>query len=277
MSTATTKTAAPAATEPEREGALEVIPVPLLRDNYAYLLPDRESHTAVVVDPSEAAPIEDALAEHGLELAAIWCTHHHWDHVGGVPALVRAHPGVAVLGSEHDLAQANIEHQTRGLRDQDVVAHAGVHFEVLSIPGHTLGAIAYAGGGVVFTGDTLFCAGCGRVFEGTMPMMRASLARLAALPGETKIYCGHEYTAKNLEFAHLVEPQEGAIRARLDQVRAARAERRPTVPATIAEELATNPFLRWSAPAVRDFARNRGPAETDDEVFARVREAKDGF
>jgi hydroxyacylglutathione hydrolase len=255
----------------------EVIPVPLLRDNYAYLLVDRDASTAVVIDPSEADPVLDALAEHGLDLAGIWCTHHHHDHVGGVPGLLRAHPGVPVLGSEKDMARKTIEHQTRGLRDQDVVQHAGVSFEVLTIPGHTLGAIAYVGGGAAFTGDTLFLAGCGRVFEGSMPMMRASLARLRALPPETKIWCGHEYTEKNLEFAHVVEPQEVAIRARLDAVHALRAEGRSTMPGTIAEELTTNPFLRWDCAAVRTYAASRGPAETDDEIFAQLRVAKDSF
>lgn len=256
---------------------LEVIPVALLRDNYAYLIVDRDAHSAVVIDPSEADPVLDALAEHGLELAGIWCTHHHWDHVGGIAGLLRAHPGIPVVGSEHDLRKKHIEHQTRGVGDHDLVSHAGVSFEVLAIPGHTLGAIAYVGGGSVFTGDTLFVAGCGRVFEGTMPMMRASLARLRALPAETQVWCGHEYTQKNLEFAHVVEPQEVAIRARLDAVIATRSEGRPTVPSTIAEELATNPFLRWDCSAVRAYAASRGAAADDDEVFARIRAAKDAF
>ncbi|MDQ3033932.1 MAG: hydroxyacylglutathione hydrolase [Myxococcota bacterium] len=256
---------------------IEVIPVPLLRDNYAYLIADRAAGTAVVIDPSEADPVLDALASEGLDLAGIWCTHHHWDHVGGIAGLLRDHPSIPVLGSEHDLAQKNIEHQTRGLRDQDVVQHGGVSFEVLAIPGHTLGAIAYVGGGDAFTGDTLFLGGCGRVFEGTMPMMRASLARLRALAPETHIWCGHEYTQKNLEFARVIEPQESAIRARLDAVSAARTEGRPTIPGTIAEEKTTNPFFRWDAPAVRKFAESRGPAATDDEIFARLREAKDSF
>jgi hydroxyacylglutathione hydrolase len=256
---------------------IEVIPVPLLRDNYAYLIVDRAAGAAVVIDPSEADPVLDALAAEGLVPAAIWCTHHHWDHVGGVSGIVRAHPGIPVLGSEHDLQKKNIEHQTRGLRDHEVVEHGGVSFEVLAIPGHTLGAIAYVGGGAAFTGDTLFVAGCGRVFEGTMPMMRASLARLRELPPETHVWCGHEYTLKNLEFAFVVEPQESAIRARLEQVSATRAEGRPTVPSTIAEELTTNPFLRWDAPAVRAYARSLGAAESDDEIFARLREAKDSF
>ena len=148
---------------------------------------------------------------------------------------------------------------------------------MLAIPGHTLGAIAYVGGGAAFTGDTLFVVGCGWVFEGTMSMMRVSFEWLRALLRETRIWCGHEYTQKNLEFALVVEPQEVAIRARLDAVVAMRAEGRPTVPSTIAEEVATNPFLRWDCSAVRAYAASRGPAEDDDEVFAQIRAAKDSY
>lgn len=256
---------------------LDVIAIPLLRDNYGYVLADRARGTAVVIDPSEADPVQRLLDAEGLALAAIWCTHHHWDHVGGIPGLLAKTPGAEVLGSAHDLRSGNIQGQTRGLADGERVEHGGVAFEVITIPGHTMGAIAYAGGGMVFTGDTLFLGGCGRVFEGTMPMMRASLARVAALPGETRVYCGHEYTVRNLEFARVVEPGEPAIEARLAAVTAARASGRPSVPGTIAEELATNPFLRWSSSAVRAFAASRGDAGSDDEVFARVREAKDAF
>lgn len=256
---------------------VEVIPVPLLQDNYAYFIADRASATAVVVDPSEADPVLAALARERLVPVAIWCTHHHWDHVGGVPGLVKAHPELAVVGSAYDHEHRRIEHQTRGVREGDTLEHGGVTFEVISIPGHTLGAIAFVGGGAAFTGDTLFTGGCGRVFEGTMAMMRSSLARLSALPPETRVWCGHEYTTRNLEFAAMIEPQETAIRSRLETVRALRDEGRPSVPGTIAEELTTNPFLRWDAPAVRSYAQSRGPAASDDEIFARIREAKDTF
>lgn len=256
---------------------LDVITIPLLRDNYGYLLADRARGTAVVIDPSEAEPVQRALEAEQLALAAIWCTHHHWDHVGGIAELVARWPGIEVLGSDHDARSSHIDGQTRGLADGERVEHGGVTFEVIAIPGHTLGAIAYAGGGMVFTGDTLFLGGCGRVFEGTMPMMRASLARLAGLAGETRVYCGHEYTMRNLDFAQHVEPGERAIAERLEEVSAARAAGRASVPGTLAEELGTNPFLRWSSSAVRAFAASRGAADSDDEVFARVREAKDSF
>ncbi|UJR83770.1 hydroxyacylglutathione hydrolase [Sandaracinus amylolyticus] len=256
---------------------LEVLTVPLLRDNYGYLLVDRDAGRAVAVDPSTHEAVLELLDRERLALDAIWCTHHHWDHVGGIPGLLARFPDAAVLGSAHDATNANIGQQTRGLADGEIVEHGAVRFEVLAIPGHTLGAIAYAGGGMVFTGDTLFLGGCGRVFEGTMPMMRASLARLRALPPETRVYCGHEYTKRNLEFARVIEPNDAAIAARLEAVTATREEGRVTVPATIADELATNPFLRWDSNAVRTYAKSRGEADTDDEVFARLRQAKDAF
>lgn len=253
--------------------AIEVLPLPVLRDNYAYLIVDRASGSAVVIDPSEAAPVRDALAREGLALAAIWCTHHHWDHVGGVKEL----GAPEVIGSAYDAEHGRIEGQSRGVREGEVLEHGGARFRVMEIPGHTLGAIAFVGEGHAFTGDTLFLGGCGRVFEGTMPMMRTSLAKLRALPDETRVWCGHEYTQKNLEFAHAVEPSEPAIGARLTAVAAMRHENRATVPGTIAEERRINPFLRWEVPAVRAFAAARGPAADDDQVFARIREAKDGF
>lgn len=257
--------------------SIDVIPVPALKDNYAYLVADRASGRAVVVDPSEAAPVRAALAREALSLAGIWCTHHHWDHVGGVAELAASAPGLEVIGGAHDAAEKRIAGQTRAVREGDTIDWGGVAWRVLDIPGHTLGAIAIVGGGHAFTGDTLFLAGCGRVFEGTMPMMRASIAKLRALPDDTSVWCGHEYTERNLEFAHAVEASEPAIATRLHQVRGTRAEGKPTVPGSIAEEKRINPFLRWDAPAVRAFAASRGPAATDDEVFARIREAKDSF
>lgn len=260
---------------------LEVLPVAALRDNYAYLIVDRERGAAVVVDPSEAAPVEAALSREKLRLEAIWLTHHHWDHVGGIDALVeaRAQSGepLPVVGGAYDLAQGRISKQTRAVSEGDEVAFGGVAFRVLEIPGHTMGAIAWLAGDLLFTGDTLFLGGCGRVFEGTMPMMRESLAKLAALPPTTRIYCGHEYTEKNLEFAASVEPHEAAIAARIEAVRVLRASGRPSVPGLLADELRTNPMLRWESPAVRAFAANRGAASDADEIFARVREAKDEF
>lgn len=261
----------------EPRALLEVVVVPCLRDNYAYLLIDRARGEAIVVDPSEAAPVEAALRREGVTLVGIWCTHHHLDHVGGNAELLAHRPDLTVLGSVHDANEKQIPGLTRALSDGDEVLFGAHAFSVIAIPGHTLGAIAYVGAGMAFTGDTLFSGGCGRVFEGTMPMMRQSMARLSALPPATRIYSGHEYTVKNLEFAKVVEPHEPAIDARLSAARALREAGRETVPSTLDEELRTNPFLRWSSPAVRAFAAQHGAATNEDEVFARVREAKNAF
>jgi hydroxyacylglutathione hydrolase len=256
---------------------LEVVPVPCLSDNYAYLLIDRDTATAIVVDPSEAGPVERALIEEGVALVGIWCTHHHFDHVGGNVDLSAAHPGIAVLGSAHDAQAQQIPGLTRAFGDGEEVLFGARSFSVMSIPGHTLGAVAYVGEGLAFTGDTLFSGGCGRVFEGTMSMMRGSMQKLMGLPPSTRIYSGHEYTVKNLEFAKAVEPGAEAIEARLSASRAQREHGEPTVGAPLADELATNPFLRWDSPSVIAYAQKRGDAGDPDEVFARIREAKNSF
>lgn len=262
-----------------REAAMPIDfePVPLLEDNYAYFLIERASRRAVVVDPSEGAPVLERASALGLTLTAVWATHHHLDHVGGVDAIVRALGPLEVVGSHHDQKEGRIPHQTRALGDGESLSFGGETFRVLDIPGHTLGAIAFVGAGLACTGDTLFCAGCGRVFEGTMPMMRASLEKLSQLPDTTRILCGHEYTVANLAFAHHVEPNNQAVAARLERARETRAKNVPTIGSTIAEERATNPFLRWSSPEVRAFAAAKGDASSDDEVFARIREAKNAF
>ena len=257
----------------ERARQVDITPIALLSDNYAYVMTFAPHREAIVIDPSEEGPVTAFLHANGLTLGAIWCTHHHFDHVGGVPALKKVWGDVPVLGSAFDLANKRIEGQTLGLEDGERIELLGRVFSVVNVPGHTLGAIAYVGEGNVFTGDTLFLGGCGRVFEGTMPMMRASLMRLAALPSETRVWVGHEYTAKNLEFAMHVEPANADAKARLERVRASRASMTPTVPGTIGEERATNPFLRSEEDALRAFANAASP----DEVFAVVRAAKDSF
>jgi len=252
-------------------------PIALLRDNYAYLLVERETRRAVVVDPSEGKKVLDVVRAREVELEAIWCTHHHPDHVGGVEEIVSALGAIDVAGSRYDREHGRIPRQSRVLDEGDAITLGESRFSVLAIPGHTLGAIAYVGEGLALTGDTLFSGGCGRVFEGTMPMMRASRAKLAALPDQTRVLSGHEYTVKNLEFAQRVAPEEKAIASRLASARDLRASLKPTVGDTIALERATNPFLRWASPAVRAFAATHGEASSDDDVFARVREAKNSF
>ena len=247
---------------------MRVIPVACLRDNYAYLVV--QEGRAAVVDPSEAAPVLGAVARDGVELVEIWLTHHHWDHVGGIEALVDQGGIGAVRGSAYDHGQGRIPGQNAALSDGDRFDFFGAAVDILEIPGHTLGAIAYLTNGNLFSGDTLFIAGCGRVFEGTMEMMSQSLAKLRDLPGDTRVWCGHEYTVNNLRFAKTVEPHNDRIDLALEQATRARAEGAYTVPGRIDRELATNPFLRFDVPEV---AQDRDPVAS----FAAIREAKDRF
>ena len=247
---------------------MRIVPVPCLKDNFAYLVIDGDGRCAVV-DPGEAAPIEAALVREGTELAAIWATHHHHDHVGGVAELVARHGGIEVVIGKTDAGKT--AHVTRTVHDGDEVVLGALRARCIHNPGHTLGAITFVVEGCAFTGDTLFGGGCGRVFEGDPAMMHASLMRLAALPPETKVYFGHEYTAANLKFAAAVEPDNAAVAER------ARTLATPSTPSTIAEERATNPFLRSAEPAVIAAAGRRGAAGDPVSVFAAVRSWKDVF
>lgn len=249
--------------------------IPALRDNYVWLLKG-EGDRAVVVDPGEAQPVLDRLETEGLTLAAILVTHHHWDHTRGIAALA-ARFEVPVYGPAAD----EIDAVTVPLRDGDRIALAeiGWELEVLSVPGHTRGQAAYYGGGAVFTGDTLFSAGCGRLFEGTAAQMWASLERLRALPARTRMYCGHEYTQANLRFAAEVEPDNPAVVRRRAWVDAERAAGRPTLPSTMGEELEFNPFLRADVDSVRQAAERKTGRSlpTPVAVFAALREWKDNY
>jgi hydroxyacylglutathione hydrolase len=256
---------------------MQVTVVPCLTDNYAYVLLAPGSKRAVVVDPSESEPIERALDRLGVTLGAILATHHHVDHVGGNSALVQRFPGVKVFGYVSD--RGRIPAQTDFVEHGATVNVEGLSFRALHIPGHTLGALAYAGEGAVFTGDTLFAAGCGRLFEGTPAQMYASLnVTLAALPETTLVYCGHEYTASNLRFAAHMEPENAAVTAKAARVAEQRARGEATVPSTLAEERATNPFMRVDSPAIIErvsssLSGDRSPAA----ILGAVRAAKDRF
>jgi hydroxyacylglutathione hydrolase len=253
-----------------------IIPIPAFTDNYIWLIGD--GRHAAVVDLGDAAPVFAHLARHGLELCAILTTHHHNDHVGGNRALLERFD-VPVFGP----AGESIPGRTQALREGDsfTVPSLGLALSVLDIPGHTAGHIALVGGSepLVFCGDTLFAAGCGRLFEGTPAQMWQSLGKLAALPPATRVYCGHEYTLANLRFAQAVEPDNPQLAARVARDGAVRARGEPTVPSTIADERATNPFLRAAVPAVRAAAEAHAGHALPDAVasFAVLRQWKNEF
>lgn len=253
---------------------LDLVTIPCLSDNYAYLLHDAESGQTACVDVPDAAPILAALHGRGWKLADILLTHHHDDHTQGAAAL-RAATGARVMGAAadaHRLPPLDVS-----LAAGQAVTVCGEAVTVIDVSGHTVGHIAFyfAETGVAFTGDSLMAAGCGRMFEGTAPMFHASLMRLAALPDDTLIASGHEYTAANLRFALSLEPDNPALILRAEGVAAARAEGLPSVPSRLSEERATNPYLRVSDPALK--ARMGLPGAADTEVFAAIRAAKDKF
>ncbi|MCE3262503.1 MAG: gloB [Pseudoduganella sp.] len=258
---------------------VSVLTVPAFKDNYLWLVHD--GHNAAVVDPGDAAPILAALQELGLVLTAILLTHHHADHIGGVPALLERFQ-VPVFGPRHD----GIAAVTVPLGEGDRIEVPGLRLplRVLDVPGHTRGHIAYVrddgGEPWLFCGDTLFAGGCGRLFEGTPAQMAASLDKLAALPEATKVFCAHEYTLSNLRFASAVEPGNAALRARVAADTATRERGQPTVPSTIAVERATNPFLRYREPEIAAHLRAAGKlhgGEAPVAVFAALREWKNNF
>jgi hydroxyacylglutathione hydrolase len=250
---------------------LEVVPVAAFKDNYVWTL--RNATHAAVVDPGEARPVLEYLAREKLALAAILATHHHADHVGGIAELLRKWP-VPVYGPKREPIATLTHPVAEG--DTVKIAPLAIEFRVLDIPGHTRAHIAYYGAGALFCGDTLFACGCGRLFEGTAEQMYASLEKLRALPDDTKVYCGHEYTLANIGFAKGVEPRNAALTARESRDRALRQAGRPTVPSTLRDEKATNPFLRCTEPAVVESVnRYLGTRVSDPvRVFAAIRDWK---
>lgn len=256
---------------------LDVRPIPAFRDNYIWLLRGPlDPRAAAVVDPGDAEPVLRRLADDGLELRAILATHHHADHVGGVPQLV-AETGAPVFGPARERAPEGSTRVAQG--DRAPLGPLGLEFAVLDVPGHTAGHVAYVGHGAVFCGDTLFSAGCGRLFEGTAAQMLSSLDALASLPDDTRVFCGHEYTESNLRFARAVEPGNADVADYAVKASEMRASGRPTLPSTIGLEKRVNPFLRSRNQNVRMSAeRHAGRAlATPVEVFAEIRSWKDGF
>jgi hydroxyacylglutathione hydrolase len=256
---------------------LQIVPVRAFKDNYVWTL--RNASHAAVVDPGEAAPVLDYLAREKLELAAILATHHHADHVGGIAEILERHRGrgIPVFGPRGEPIPTLT--QPVGGGDRVSIPQLGVEFSVLDIPGHTRAHIAYYGAGSLFCGDTLFACGCGRLFEGTAEQMFASLDKLARLPEETKVYCGHEYTLANIGFAKAVEPGNAALLRREERDRGLREAGRPTLPSTLGEEKATNPFLRCLEPAVVDSVNKYLGSRVSDpvRVFAAIRDWKNKF
>lgn len=264
--------------------AIQVTPIPAFSDNYLWLLHNESN--AAVVDPGDAEPVLRHLDTHALKLTAILVTHHHGDHIGGLPALLKRF-NVPVFGP----AGENIPGLTQRLADGDeiTVPGLGIQFKVFDVPGHTAGHIAYYhsaqpdhpedGGGLLFCGDTMFACGCGRLFEGTAEQMTRSLDKLAHLPGDTRMYCAHEYTLANIRFAEAVEPDNADLLRRKEVETGKRAQGVPTVPSTIALERATNPFLRWHSPSVKASAERAAghPLTAPHEIFGALREWKNHF
>jgi hydroxyacylglutathione hydrolase len=256
---------------------VEVHLVPCLKDNYAYLLHRPGSADAIVVDASEEAPVVAALGRLGLNPVAILATHHHLDHVGGNEGLLARYPSLRVYGYRTD--RGRIPGQTDFLEDAQELEVAGIGVKALHIPGHTLGALAYVAEGAAFTGDTLFAAGCGRLFEGTAAQMYESLnLKLGALPDDTRIYCEHEYTMSNLRFAETLEPNNPEIAKKLAWAKAAREQGQATLPSTMREERLTNPFLRVAERDIVEGVETRLAQDRSPQaVLAAVRAMKDAF
>jgi hydroxyacylglutathione hydrolase len=257
---------------------MQVIRLPALSDNYIFLLHAANQETAAVVDPAEAQPVLRCLEELGAELVAIFNTHHHMDHVGGNRQLIQRFPNVRVYGGAED--RGRIPGQQVFCVEGDKVKFADRIGEVLFIPGHTRAHIAYyfppeleGETGELFCGDTLFAGGCGRLFEGTPTQMVDSLSKLRALPDNTRVWCAHEYTLKNLQFALIVDSENPDLQTRYAEVQEARRHLEATVPSRLGVEKRTNPFLRWEEPVLQTAVKSNEPVQT----FARLRGMKDRF
>jgi hydroxyacylglutathione hydrolase len=252
---------------------MHLLPLPAFDDNYIWTLRD-EAGNALVVDPGEAGPVLSAAAD-GLKPVGILLTHHHHDHIGGVDELLERWPSLPVIAPDDE----RITVASRRVGDGDRVQVGEWGFDTLTVPGHTVSHIAFHGHGLLFCGDTLFSLGCGRLFEGTPAQMLDSLEKLSALPGDTRVCCGHEYTLSNAAFARVVEPDNPALMRRIEEAQAMRQSGRPTLPSSLAAECEAKPLLRIDAPAVRAaiVGQTGHPIHSRVEAFAALRRWKDGF
>lgn len=250
-------------------------------DNYIWLIvsdseKDTEPRPVIIVDPADEDPVFEKIEHENLRPVAILCTHHHWDHVGGASDIARRFD-IPVYGP----AEENIPAVTHPVRDGNTVSvpETGLQFQILSVPGHTKGHIAYYTDTMLFCGDTLFSAGCGRLFDGTAKQMLSSLNKIAALPDETRIYCAHEYTVDNLRFATTIDPENENLRHYTEQANDLRQRDQPTLPSTLALEKDINPFLRTGINAIKHATEKHCGSQLEDEVavFAELRRWKDGF
>ena len=257
---------------------MEIKRIPVLSDNYVFVLSDPQRKIAAVVDPAIAEPVIDYLQSIDAQLVAIFNTHHHSDHVGGNKKLVAKFPNLCVYGGVED--RGRIPHQQVYLHEGDTVEFCDRTAQVFFIPGHTRGHIAYyfppleaEGTGELFCGDTIFAGGCGRLFEGTPAQMVNSISKLRQLPDRTRVWCAHEYTLSNLKFALTVDRDNQSLQARYESVQQSRSQGLATIPSLLGEEKQTNPFLRWDTPSLQAIAKIKEPAR----VFGRIRGMKDRF
>lgn len=257
---------------------MQIYRLPALSDNYIFVLHDPHRQIAAVIDPAEAEPVLRCLQNLEADLVAIFNTHHHGDHVGGNSRLLRTFPEAVVYGGTED--RGRIPGQQVFLQEGDRVQFGDREADVLFVPGHTKAHIAYyfppvqsEESGDLFCGDTLFAGGCGRLFEGSPTQMVNSLSKIRALPDNTRVWCAHEYTLKNLQFAQTVDAQNSELQQRYSMVQAMRQRSEATVPSILGEEKQTNPFLRWDQPALQAKVKSQDPIQT----FARLRGMKDQF
>lgn len=252
---------------------MKITALPAFNDNYIWVMHDATE--AVCIDPGESAQVIDYLQSHHLQLKEIWLTHHHNDHIGGVQQLVAAYPDVCIRAPD----DARIPAATQRMKEGDRFNFAGNEFYALETPAHTSTHISFVGAESAFTGDTLFSLGCGRLFEGSPQQMLSSLEKIARLPPHFKVYCGHEYTEANARFAAHVDPDNTELIDYSEKIRALRTQNQPSLPSTIATELACNPFLRCDTQPVRDSVSQYTGNEINDTVtaFTALREWKNNF